>query len=38
MKAQVNEIKEGLQHFHGTEMFYQIPILRTLDKIRYHDS
>ena len=29
MKAQVNEIKEGLQHFHGTEMFYQIPLIRT---------
>ena len=29
MKAQVNEIKEGLQHFHGTEMFYPIPLLRT---------
>jgi len=28
-KAQVNEIKEGLQHFHGSEMFYQIPLLRT---------
>ncbi|CAG2533621.1 DUF6876 family protein [Mesonia ostreae] len=29
MKAQVNEIKEGLQHFHGSEMFYQIPLIRT---------
>ena len=29
MKAQVNEIKEGLQHFHGTEIFFQIPLLRT---------
>ena len=29
MKAQVNEIKEGLQHFNGSEMFYQIPLIRT---------
>jgi hypothetical protein len=29
MKAQSNEIKENLQHFNGTEMFYQIPLLRT---------
>ena len=29
MKAQVYEIKEGLQHFHGSEMFYQIPLIRT---------
>ena len=29
MKAQVNDIKEGLQHFHGSEMFYQIPLIRT---------
>ncbi|RFN60297.1 DUF6876 family protein [Marixanthomonas ophiurae] len=29
MKVQVNEIKEGLQHFHGSEMFYQIPLLKT---------
>ncbi|EKF54001.1 hypothetical protein I215_14773 [Galbibacter marinus] len=29
MKAQVNEIKEGLQHFHGSEMFYQIPLIHT---------
>ncbi len=29
MKAQVNEIKEGLQHFHGTEMFYRISLLQT---------
>lgn len=37
MKAQVNEIKEGLQHFHGTEMFYQIPLLGTrfTDGIKY---
>ncbi|MGO2359205.1 DUF6876 family protein [Mesonia sp.] len=36
-KAQVNEIKEGLQHFHGTEMFYQIPLLRTrfTDGLKY---
>ncbi|WP_437371747.1 DUF6876 family protein [Maribacter litoralis] len=37
MKIQVNEIKEGLQHFHGTEMFYQIPLLRTrfTDGLKY---
>ena len=37
MKAQVNEIKEGLQHFHGTEMFCQIPLLRTrfTDGLKY---
>ena len=37
MKAQVNEIKEGLQHFHETEMFYQIPLLRTrfTDGLKY---
>ena len=37
MKAQVNEIKEGLRHFHGTEMFYQIPLLRTrfTDGLKY---
>ncbi|WP_027125471.1 DUF6876 family protein [Gelidibacter mesophilus] len=36
-KAQVNEIKEGLQHFHGTEMFYQIPLIRTrfADGLKY---
>ncbi|TLP74529.1 DUF6876 family protein [Maribacter sp. ACAM166] len=37
MKAQVTEIKEGLQHFHGTELFYQIPLLRTrfTDGLKY---
>ena len=37
MKAQVKEIKEGLQHFHGTEMFYSIPLLRTrfTDGLKY---
>ena len=37
MKAQVNEIKEWLQQFHGTEMFYQIPLLRTrfTDGLKY---
>jgi hypothetical protein len=37
MKAQGNEIREGLQHFHGTEMFYQIPLLRTrfTDGLKY---
>ena len=29
MKSQVNEIKEGLQHFQGSEMCYQIPLIRT---------
>ena len=29
MKAQVKEIKEGLQHFHGSETIFQIPLLRT---------
>ena len=29
MKAQVNEIIEGLQHFHGSEMLYQIPLTGT---------
>lgn len=29
MKAQVNEIKQGLQHFSGTDMFFQIPLTRT---------
>lgn len=29
MKAKVNEIKEGLQHFHGSEMFYKIPLIGT---------
>ncbi|RXJ45711.1 DUF6876 family protein [Gelidibacter gilvus] len=37
MKAQVKEIKEGLQHFHGTEMFYSIPLIRTrfTDGLKY---
>ncbi|WP_047419504.1 DUF6876 family protein [Cellulophaga sp. Hel_I_12] len=37
MKAQINEIKEQLQHFKGTEMFYQIPVLRTrfTDGLKY---
>ena len=37
MKTQVNEITEGLQHFNGTEMFYQIPLLRTrfTDGLKY---
>lgn len=29
MNDKVNEIKEGLQHFHGSEMFFQIPLIRT---------
>ncbi len=29
MKDKVNEIKQGLQHFHGSEMFFQIPLIRT---------
>ena len=37
MKVQVSEIKEGLQHFHGTEMFYSIPLLKTrfTDGLKY---
>ncbi|MEO2072590.1 MAG: DUF6876 family protein [Zunongwangia sp.] len=37
MKAQNNEIKERLQYFTGTEMFYQIPLLRTrfTDGLKY---
>ena len=37
MKSQVNEIKEGLQHFHGSEMFYSIPLIRTrfTDGLKY---
>lgn len=37
MKAQVNEIKERLQYFTGTEMFYQIPFLKTrfTDGLKY---
>ncbi|OBX25879.1 hypothetical protein A9996_07635 [Gelidibacter algens] len=36
-KAQVNEIKEGLQHFRGTEMFYSIPLIKTrfTDGLKY---
>ncbi|MCK0124519.1 hypothetical protein MWU76_08905 [Gelidibacter sp. F2691] len=32
-----DEIKEQLEHFHGTEMFYQIPLLRTrfTDGLKY---
>jgi hypothetical protein len=29
MNTKVNEIKEGLQHFHGSEMFYKIPLIGT---------
>ena len=29
MKSQVNKIKEGLQHFHGSETIFQIPLTRT---------
>ncbi len=29
MKAKINTIKESLQHFHGSEMFFQIPITKT---------
>ena len=37
MKAQVNEIKERLQFFTGTEMFCQIPLLKTrfTDGLKY---
>ena len=36
-KMQANEIKERLQYFNGTEMFYQIPLLRTrfTDGLKY---
>src|SRR5680860_243814 len=34
MKTQVSEIKEGLQHFHGSEVLFQIPLLKT----RYTDG
>ncbi len=29
MRAQINEIIGGLQHFHGSEMLYQIPLMGT---------
>ena len=29
MNAKAIEIKQGLQHFHGSEQLYQIPLLRT---------
>lgn len=29
MREQVNEIEQNLKHFTGTEMFYQIPLLKT---------
>ena len=29
MKAQVNQIMEGLKHFNGSELFYQTPLIRT---------
>lgn len=29
MRDKVKEIREGLQHFHGSEMLYQIPLIRT---------
>ncbi len=37
MEAQVNEIKERLQYFTGTEMFYSLPLIRTLftDGLKY---
>lgn len=37
MKAQVNEIKEQLQYFNGTEMFYSLPLLKTrfTDGLKY---
>lgn len=34
MKTDINEIREQLQYFYGTEMFYQIPLLKT----RYTDG
>tara|TARA_R110002051_G_scaffold223612_1_gene286860 strand:- start:1260 stop:1640 length:381 start_codon:yes stop_codon:yes gene_type:complete len=37
MNDKVREITEGLQHFNGTEMFYQIPLTRTrfTDGLKY---
>lgn len=37
MSDKVREIKEGLQHFNGTEMFYRIPLTRTrfTDGLKY---
>ena len=37
MKTQVNEIKEQLQYFNGTEMFYFLPLLKTrfTDGLKY---
>ena len=29
MKNKINEIKTGLQHFHGSETIYQIPLTRS---------
>ena len=29
MNAKAIEIKQGLQHFHGSELLYQIPLIRT---------
>lgn len=37
MKAQVNEIKENLKRFGGTNFFYQIPLIKTqfTDGLKY---
>ena len=37
MNDKVREITEGLQHFNGTEIFYQIPLTRTrfTDGLKY---
>jgi ribosomal 30S subunit maturation factor RimM len=37
MKNKENEIKENLQQFHGSEMFFQIPLLQTrfTDGLKY---
>ena len=29
MKTQVSDINEGLQNFHGSEMFFSLPLIRT---------
>ncbi len=36
-KAQISQIKERLQYFTGTEMFYQLPLFRTrfTDGLKY---
>lgn len=35
-KAQISEIKEGLRHFNGTDMFYKIPLTGTRFTNKYN--